>query len=697
MSNKVLNLLVIDEEQLYAEHLIGLLSNYFDDINLGFWDERAELIKSLRNSWDVLIFHRADDMDFTDVVGIIQEMSLDLPVIQLIGAEEGAPMLNEAGLPELIEGDMIKTLQVGQDDQIVMAVCLQTAYAQSRRQLSHLRHILKDSEQRANILIKNSKSAVAYIDQGVHIFANDPYLELFGYESVDDIIGIPVVDLISGGDNVKGFKRFLRNFDKGDRSQVEFAFESKKTDGTTFKSKLQLAAASLDGEPVTQMIIQRNDADVAEIAKKLAAAERQDPLTGLANRIGFSEKIQEVRHDAVMNGIPAALIYVAIDAIGKINSSTGLLGVDTTVKYIANLLSEHFEDGFVARFSDATFAITVSDANKDKILATVQTVREKAENLLIEIGTRTVTTTLSAGVVMIDTSAPDAQVLLDRGLETVRQIHQDTEGVGNQVRIFDISAHAGDDDNALAEYIQDALTKNQFRLKYQPIYDINTDSSDLFEVYITLPMADGKEMTFDKFSQIAKKHDLLDKIDRWMLINASKQLAITRQTHPQARLLLALSSVSLASAQLSKIIAQLVRAVGGSGAPALTVQFHEQDLVDYLAVAKRQFQALQEIDCPVGIYNFGITAKSAEVLERLSPAMVRLSRNYTKDLDKAENLETVKTLVGRANEHGADGLMPYIEDAGTMSMAWSIGARYLQGNYLQVASDTLVYSVATEE
>lgn len=404
MSNKVLNLLVIDEEQLYAEHLIGLLSNYFDDINLGFWDEKAELVKGLRNSWDVLIFHRAYDMAFTDVVGIIQEMSPDLPIIQLIGADE-APMVNEAGLPELIEGDMIKTLQVGQDDKIVMAVCLQAAYVQSRRQLSNLRHILKESEQRANILIKNSKSAVAYIDQGMHIFANDPYLELFGYDSVDDIIGVPVVDLISGGDNVKGFKQFLRKFDKGDRSQVEFAFESKKTDGTTFASKLQLAAATLEGEPVTQMIIQRNDANAAEIAKKLAAAERQDPLTGLANRIGFNEKIEEVRNDTVTHGIPAALVYVTIDGIGKINSSTGLSGVDTTVKYIANLLSESFEDGFVARFSDSTFAIVVSDVNKDKVLAIAQAVCTKVENLLIEVGTRTVTTTLSVGIVMIDGNA----------------------------------------------------------------------------------------------------------------------------------------------------------------------------------------------------------------------------------------------------------------------------------------------------
>ncbi len=78
------------------------------------------------------------------------------------------------------------------------------------------------------------------------------------------------------------------------------------------------------------------------------------------------------------------------------------------------------------------------------------------------------------------------------------------------------------------------------------------------------------------------------------------------------------------------------------------------------------------------------------------PAMARLSRNYTKDLDRQDNLEAVKTLVGQASEHGVDSLMPYIEDAGTMSMAWSIGARYLQGNYLQAPATTLVYAAEEE-
>lgn len=283
-TQSVLNLLVIDDDQLYAERLVALLGSYYDNVNLGLLDDKEELLKSLRQSWDVLVFGQAYDMSFTDVVGVVQEQSIDLPTICLMNKEAAASAQNEDGLPAVMNSTMVKAICVEQEMAVVMAICLQHESLRCRQQLKTLRHVLSEAEQRANVLIKNSKSAVAYIDQGIHIFANDPYLQLFGFEAMNDIIGIPVIDLIAGGDNVKAFKQFLRQFDKGSRKDVEFNFESKRKDGSTFEAKLQLASATLDGEPVTQIIIQQNNSNSAEVAKRLAEAERKDSLTGIHNR-----------------------------------------------------------------------------------------------------------------------------------------------------------------------------------------------------------------------------------------------------------------------------------------------------------------------------------------------------------------------------------------------------------------------------
>ncbi|WP_426241404.1 EAL domain-containing protein [Psychrobacter sp. TWP2-1-2] len=689
-TQSILNLLVIDDDQLYAERLVHLLGCYYDTINLGFLDDKEELLKSLRQPWDVLVFGNAYDMSFTDVVGVVQEQSIDLPMICLFNEEMVASTNNDEGLPDIISGTMVKSLKVDQEMAVVMSICLQHDNLRSRRELRTLRHVLSEAEQRANVLIKNSKSAVAYIDQGIHIFANDPYLQLFGFESMNDAIGVPVVDLIAGGDNVKGFKQFLRQFDKGSRQEVEFNFESKRMDGSTFEAKLQLAAATLDGEPVTQVIIQQNHNNSAEVAKRLAAAECKDSLTGINNRRGFEEQMAIVYQQARQGVLTAGLLYIQLDNVGKIRSSLGLQGVDATVKQVAYALDELISDGHVSRFSDTAFTILVEDKSTTELETLAKHIGSRISDMLIEVDKRTTSTTVSIGIVKIETNTAEPSIVLERAMDAINQIMIETSNHGGTYHLYDPSEHANSDDHALAESLVDAIANSRFELSFQPIYDINNDRSDFFEVYLRLPLADADNtiLTPDQFMAVAKTHRLLEKIDRWVLINACKKVNEVRKTHPEARLLVQLTSASLIDKKLPSVASQLIKAVGGA-AGVLTLQFNEKDVSDHLTVAKTQFAALSQVSCQMGINNFGSSAKSIEIVSFVQPDMVRLARSYVDGIDSADNLETVKSLIMRTNEVNVDVLMPYIEDAATMSVAWSVGARYLQGYYLEEPSSTI--------
>ena len=699
-TQSILNLLVIDDDQLYAERIVDLLGSYYDSVNLGFLDDKEELLKTLRQPWDTLVFGQAYDMNFTEVVGIVQEQGIHLPMICLISEDTAANAHNADGLPSILNGTMVKALSADQEMAVVMAICLLHDNLRSRQQLKTLQHVISEAEQRANVLIKNSKSAVAYIDQGIHIFANDPYLQLFGFESMNDIIGIPVIDLIAGGDNIKAFKQFLRQFDKGNRKDVEFNFESKRTDGSTFEAKLQLAVATLDGEPVTQIIIQQNNANSADVAKRLAAAERKDSLTGIDNRLGFELQLTKVYEQAKQGALTAGLFYIQLDNVGKIRSSLGLQGIDTTVQQVAYALDELMTnevaaDSYVSRFSDTAFTILVENQNTAALEKLAKKIGSTISDMLIEVDKRTTSTTASIAIVKIEKNTPEPKVLLERALDAINQIMIETSNHGDTYHLYDASEHANSDDHALAESLVDAIANNRFELSFQPIYDINHDRSDFFEVYLRLPLADANNtvLTPDQFMAVAKAHKLLEKIDRWILINACKKINDVRKSHPDARLLVQLTNASLIDKKLPSVASQLINAVGGK-AGALTLQFNEKDIADHLTVAKSQFKALNQVNCQLGINNFGSSAKSVELANFVQPDMVRLARNYVDSLDNPENLETVKSLIMRTNEISVDVLMPYIEDAATMSVAWSVGARYLQGYYLEAPSNTI--KVASE-
>ncbi|ABE75724.1 EAL domain-containing protein [Psychrobacter cryohalolentis] len=692
-TQSLLNLLVIDADQLYAERLVDLLGSYYDSVNLGFLDDKDELLKSLRQSWDVLVFGQAYDMSFTDVVAIIQEQDIDLPSVCLISKNTVANAHNDEGLPSIMNGTMVKALYVEQEMAVIMAIRLLHENLHSRQQLKTLQSVLSEAEQRANVLIKNSKSAVAYIDQGIHIFANDPYLQLFGFEAMNDIIGIPVIDLIAGGDNVKAVKQFLRQFDKGNRKDVEFNFESRRKDGSTFEAKLQLAIATLDGEPVTQIIIQQNNSNSIEVAKRLAEAERKDSLTGIDNRHSFEEQLAAAYEQARKGAMTAALLYVQLDNVGKIRSSLGLQGIDSTVKQVANTLDELVVDGHVSRFSDTAFTILVENQTTAALEKLAEQIGMSISKMLIEVDKRTTNTTASTAIVKIEKNTPEPRVLLERAMDAINQIMIETSNHGGRYHLYDASEHANSDDHALAESLVDAITNNRFELLFQPIYDINNDRSDFFEVFLRLPLADAENtvLTPEQFMAVAKSHQLLEKIDRWVLINACKRINEVRKTHPEARLLVQLTSASLIDKKLPSVASQLINAIGGK-AGALTLQFNEKDISDYLTVAKSQFTALSQVNCKLSINNFGSSIKSVELANFVHPNMVRLAHNYVEGIDAADNLETVKSIIVRTNEINVDVLMPYIEDAATMSVAWSVGARYLQGNYLEMPSNSIKVS-----
>ena len=685
-----LNLLVIDDDQLYAERLVKLLSAYYTDINLGFLDAKQELLKSLRQQWDVLIFGKAYDLAFTDVVDIVQKKNIDLPLLCLMSDDTANTSRNEEGLPAVLDSTMIKALVADKESAIIIAIRLQHDHLMTRRHLNKLNNLLAQAEQRANILIKNSKSAVAYIDQGVHIFANDPYLQLFGFESVEEIIGIPVIDLIANGDNVQAFKQFLRQFDRGDREQVEFTFKSRRADGSHFQAQLQLAMASLDAEPRTQIIIQQNNSSSAEITKHLAEAQRHDSLTGLSNRLAFEEHFDILYKRVLAGKVNAGLFFIGLDNIGKISLSLGLQGIDITIQKVADKLNELVTDSYISRFNDTSFAILVEKVTTQQLQALAERIRLHISEMLIEVGQRTTNTTASIAVVAIEKNAPKPQLLLERALETINHIRTESSTPGNAYHLYDPMEHADSDDSALAETLMNALTQDRFELMFQPIYDINDDRSNFFEVYLRLPLADAQNTILlpDDFMTVAKKHNLREKIDRWVLINACKQLNEVRKTHPQLRILVSLTSASLVDKNLIKGTSQLIKAIGGA-LGALTIQFDERDVANHLTVAKTQFAALNQISCQVAIQHFGISAKALEISQLVKPNLVRLAKSYVDGIDTSDNLQTVKSLISQANNFNADVLMPYIEDAATMSIAWSVGARYLQGYYLEEASNTI--------
>lgn len=689
--SRSLSLLVVDEDQLLAERIISVLQKKDISCHFQLVDEKTEFEKAVRRKWDVVLFGKTYDLSINDALKSIQSLELDLPIIALLEyandvfskddhSDKNAVSMLEAGVADvLLRTNIYRT---------ALSIIRALTNLNTRRKIRNLQNTLTETEMRATLLLKNSRNAVAYISEGMHIFVNEPYQKLFGYSNLDDLIGVPVIDLIAGK-NVSEFKEFLTAFMKGDRSNLEFLFESVKTDGTTFEAKLQIATASHEGEPCTQIIIHQHSQANEAVQAQLVAAERTDALTGLGNRRAYNEDIKKARSDALNQHTKHTLMYVHVDNIGQINASIGIEGSDATIVHISEKIQSHFQNASVYRFNDSGFTVICHGTEKEDITASADKFRQDIADDLIDVGKKSATTTLSIGMVMITDASPDVNEIFTRAYSAIDKIRQANQGNGDGIHMYDPYENASESKTAMFETVNNALDKNMFKLVFQPIYQISDDSTNFYEVYLRLPLPDGTEITPDKFLDIAEQCNMLERLDRWVMLNATKALRKELKNDANARLLINLSNSAIIDAGLPEFSAKLNQAIGATNQPKLTLQFAAHDIANYLGSAKEQFNLFRKAGCDISINNFGATMNALDIFAHAKPNMVKLDRSYSQDLGATESVDTTRNFIAEIKEHGVESLMAFIEDASSMSAAWRVGAPFLQGIYLQPPSEEI--------
>lgn len=683
-ANDSLRLLVVDETPAIADAIIHAAQQINVLIKLQLLDDLEVLRKSLRQKWDILLFVQGYELEVRAILDLIHGLSLDMPVVVV-------PPIDAVTLePEQVESwladGVVDVLSADQPVRLAYALRREMRNLSARRHQRELVSMLSDAERRAQILLRNSRSAVAYIDDGVHLLVNDNYVDLFGYSRAE-LIGLPVIDLVERQD-AAAFRDFLRDYAKGDHRQEEFGFHGQTADGTTFEAALQLAPASLDGAPCLQIIIARQSAD-ENGAKQLAEATRRDVLTGLGNRLALQETLISRRKLAQQTHALQALYFVSVDNIGQIRASHGLGGADRVIQEVAHLMQESWPQAAFARLHDANFAIIHSADSDEAALAQADKLREFLAGALISVDKRTVQVTVSIGIALIGAVSPEPDVLLSRAYEAADKVKLLTKGNGNGINLYRTSENATSSEHALREHLEETIRNGGFKLLYQPLYDTQDDTAFFFEVYVRLPLADGRLLTPDEFLPVAQRFDLEGRIDRWVLLNACKALRDVLPQHPNARLLVNLGAESLQDSGLADLLSKINAALHGGQQSRLVIQFNEADVTNYLQIAQKTAEQLHAAGCQMSINNFGASLNALSQLKLVNADMVKLDKSFLTNITVESNAQAASGLIREATELGKQVIVSYLENAASLSKSWSMGARYLQGFYLQPPSESL--------
>ena len=677
---KTIRLLILEDSQNEAERLVSLFRNAGRATRVHRLTSSEDLAEALQHGWDLLIAAPSSEhLAPGEAIAAIRRQAKDIPVIQLLDGNDSDDITEALALGAQ------DALPQGEDERLVLVAKRELANLEERRARRAAEVALREAEKRCQLLLESSVDAITYVHDGMHIYANRAYLELFDYQDAEELEGMPMIDLIAGGDQAN-FKDFLKHYQSVEGS-AELACAGIKANGQTFQARMSFSPATYDSEPCIQVVI-RSESGNAELEEKLREISSQDLVTGLFNRNHFLELMDAAAERAVKFGQPASLAYIRVDRYAGLLADLGLAGIDLLLTDLANLLRAHFaEDAQLARFGDDVFTVLQAGKTPEQCEAVLGHLLKKVEGHLFDIGGRTAQTSLSIGVAGLNEKTAKAQEVVNRAQRCADELRD-----GNALKLFDPAdelAAAANRGNIVA-MLQQALEHNSFRLLFQPIISLRGDSFEHYEVLLRLLNPQGEEVPPSEFLNAATAAGLGEKIDRWVILNSIKLLADHRNKGHNTRLFVHLSSASLQDQTLLPWLSVALKAAR-LPSDALVLQLNEPDAIAYLKQAKALTQGLKELHCQVALSQFGCAVNPFNTLKHLSIDFVKLDGSFSQELSSADNQQALKALLASLHAQAKLTIVPFIETASVLAILWQAGVNYIQGHYLQGPSQSMDY------
>ena len=686
-----IRLLILEESQNRAEELIVLLRTAGRATRAHQIESEGDFAgKVNEQKWDlILAASEANGFTADALISQLRTMDKDIPVILLADNRDPA---------SITEGLRLGAADVALDDddeRLILIIERELGNLLSRRMKRRAEVELRETDRRNSLLLDSSTTAIAYVHEGMHIYTNNAYVELFGYEDADEYAGVPIIDLISPEDQGK-FKSFLKSFDEDQASEEEFSCVDHE--GTMILTTLAMSQATYDGEPCTQVIF-KSLVDDSQLEDRIKEISSQDLLTGLFNRQYFVEQLDYAVDHANEGKQSSTLFYIAIDHFPRIRSEAGISNADLVLGDVASLVRTKVNDEYLmARFGDDVFTVLMPGSDKEAAETMAESIRQSVENHMSDVSGKNYQTTVSIGISIIAENTSTVE-------EAISRAHQATDTIdeGNAVAFYEpAKITVGEEGksvsaDALKDLITHALKENAFKLHYQPVVSLHGDDEEQFEVLIRLPDAEGNMLRPAQFMNQAEEAGLLRNIDRWVVLQSVKQLADQRDAGGKGRLFINISHKTLADDEFLPWMSVALKAAR-LPSDAIIFQLHENDATSYIKQAAKFTKGLQELHLKSSINHFGCSLNPFNLLKHLTPDYVKLDGSFATQIENSE--EKQGELIEMVQQLQATGVLTAIsgvENPNILPTLFMTGINYIQGNYISEPLEDLAYDFSSED
>jgi diguanylate cyclase (GGDEF)-like protein len=440
---------------------------------------------------------------------------------------------------------------------------------------------------------------------------------------------------------------------------------------------LLLVAAALFVAFAMLVVIKFNtrSRQLAESEARATHAALHDPLSGLANRVLLSRRMDEALAEARQDQKPVAIVYVDLDRFKDVNDTLGHQAGDEVIRETAKRLAAIARPGdTAARISGDEFALIVRSApDRDEIERRLGMIVSEIARP-IAIGERTVYPGGSVGCAI----APDDGV--DRSdLQHKADLALYRAKSGGRGRFLVYSSDMDDGHRkrtALRQDLRAAIAENRLTVLYQPFFSTADMRCVGVEARVAWDHPVRGRIPAGEFIPVAEDSGLIREIGAWILRRAA------RDAHrwPDVSVAINVSPIEIRQPTFASSVLAIVEDEG-LDPHRLTVDLTENVLLADADTAVSVIERLRSAGVRIALDEFGSGQSSFNYLSRFRFDLIKIDRSFVAQLETSEEVATiVQSMVELAKKLGLETAAEGVETFGQFRFVQAVGCSTVQGH-----------------
>jgi diguanylate cyclase (GGDEF)-like protein/PAS domain S-box-containing protein len=542
-------------------------------------------------------------------------------------------------------------------------------------------HELRDSERRFRSLVQNSSDVILVLGVEGEVKYLSPSAEtVLGQADGDPdaAVGHPV-ELVAQEDlpRVRAAGRELLAKSGSTRS-IEFRVRPKQGP----PREVEAVVTNLLHEPaVAGFVVNARDiTERKELERQLTHRAFHDPLTELANRALFGDRLEHAlsRHSEAPDSV--AVLFLDLDDFKTVNDSLGHEAGDRLLGAVSNRLLDCAGPGdTVARLGGDEFAILLEDVEgaigSARIAARVLTAFEEP----LPVGDRDLFVQASIGIATNSDPSETAERLL--GNADVAMYAAKARGKG-RFEHFEHDMHAALVERLeLEQDLRDAIERHEFVLHYQPVVSLDSGEVRAVEALVRWWHPDRGLVPPLDFIGLAEQTGLIVPLGRWILREACIEVARWRRELPGAESLTMMVNISVKQLEEPGLVGTLKKALHETvlDPSALMLEITESTVVENEATIATM-KEIRALGVRIGVDDFGTKYSSLSYLRRLPLDVLKIDREFIRDVTpETPEAALLQAIVAMSHSMGLTPIAEGVETPQQEQELKRIGCELAQG------------------